>query len=934
MPDKRLFLLDGFALIYRAFYSMGKNFLYNSKGVNTTAIRGFASTVEQLIRKEKPTHIALVMDAAGPTDRAVEHTFYKANRPPMPDDLRASIPYILELTKGFNIPIIELPGYEADDLIGTIAKETEQQGFQIFMVTPDKDFGQLVSENIFMYKPARSGNSHEVLGVKEILEKWDIERIDQVIDMLGMMGDASDNIPGIPGIGEKTAVKLLKQYGSMEGLYENTDKLKGKQKEKVEANKELAFISKSLATIIIDSPVEYNVDDFILEEVNKDILEPLFAELEFKTLGERILGKDFKVSETKAKANSTGQMDLFGGAVNQVNETLLSEEKEEGQTIENTKHEYILIDNQDAINSLIEQLLAQKVVCFDTETTSVNANDCELVGLAFSWETQKAYYVPIPEDQTAAKKIVEQFKPFFENEAIAKVGQNLKYDIVVMKWYGIETKGNIHDTMLQHYLIEPDMRHNLNFLSETYLGYSPVSIETLIGKKGKNQLSMRTVSVEKVKEYAGEDADLTWQLYQKFQPSLVENNLDSLYQKVETPVSKVLADMEYEGVALDTNFLAEYAKELNIDLLHIQTEIHEIAGEEFNIGSTKQLGEVLFDKMEIPYKGKKNTKSGWYSTDEQMLQRLADKHPIANKILEFRGVKKLLNTYVEALPKLINPKSGRLHTTFNQAVASTGRLSSSDPNLQNIPIRTERGRKVRKAFVPRSENHILLAADYSQIELRLMAAMSGDENMKAAFIDGLDIHSATAAKVYGVDLEAVDKTMRRNAKMVNFGIIYGISAFGLAQRLDIKRTEAQTLIEEYFKQYPGIERYMNEAVNSARENGYVETLLGRRRYLKEIHSKNHTQRAFAERTAINMPIQGTAADMIKLAMIDVQAEMKARKLQSRMILQVHDELLFDVLKPELEEMRELVIDKMANAMELEVPIIVEAGTGQNWLEAH
>ncbi len=542
--------------------------------------------------------------------------------------------------------------------------------------------------------------------------------------------------------------------------------------------------------------------------------------------------------------------------------------------------------------------------------------------------------MPIPEDQEKAQNIVNEFKPFFENENIIKVGQNLKYDILVLKWYGIETKGEVQDTMLHHYLIEPDMRHKLDLLAENYLGYTTVPIESLIGKKGKKQLSMRTIDVEKVKEYAGEDADITWQLYQKFQPTLAENNLEDLYRKVEAPVSVVLADMEYEGVALDTDFLNEYAKELTEDLGKIQTEIHEMAGLEFNIGSTKQLGEVLFDKMEIPYKGKKNTKSGWYSTDEQTLQRLADKHPIADKILEFRGVKKLLNTYVEALPKLINPKSGRVHTTFNQAVASTGRLSSSDPNLQNIPIRTERGRKVRQAFIPRSENHILLAADYSQIELRLMAAMSGDTNMKTAFIDGLDIHSATAAKVYGVDLEAVDKTMRRNAKMVNFGIIYGISAFGLAQRLDIKRSEAKMLIDEYFKQYPDIERFMNDSIDSARENGYVETLLGRRRYLKDIHSKNHTQRAFAERTAINMPIQGTAADMIKLAMIDVQAEMKARNLQSRMILQVHDELLFDVYKPELDEMRELVIDKMTNAMELEVPIVVEAGIGQNWLEAH
>lgn len=912
---------------------MGKNFLYNSKGVNTTAIRGFASTLEILIRKENPTHIALVLDSAGPTDRAVEHSFYKANRPPMPDELRDSIPYIKQLTEGFNIPILELPGYEADDLIGTIAKQTEKQGYKVFMVTSDKDYGQLVSENIFMYKPPHRGKPREILGVPEILEKWDIARIDQVIDMLGMMGDSSDNIPGIPGVGEKTAVKFLKQFDSMENLYENTDQLKGKMKEKVENNKELAIISKKLATIIIDSPIEYNVDDFIIQDPNKEALIPLFAELEFKSMGKRLLGDDFKVSEAKSVAPG-GQMDLFGNAINEVNASLISDKEVEGQNIENTDHDYQLIETDDGISGLVEQLLKQKVVCFDTETTSVNANNCELVGLAFAWEANKAYYVPTPEDQEKTQKILEQFRPFFENEKIAKVGQNLKYDIVVLKWYGIETKGEIQDTMLQHYLIEPDMRHKLDFLSETYLGYAPVPIEELIGKKGKNQLSMRVIEVEKVKEYAAEDADITWQLFEKFTPSLEENNLSSLYSKVETPVSLVLADMEYEGVALDTDFLAEYAVELNGDMVDLESQIHELAGEQFNVSSTKQLGEVLFDKMKIPYKGKKNTKSGWYSTDEQTLQRLADKHTIASKVLEFRGVKKLLNTYVEALPKLINPKSGRVHTTFNQAVASTGRLSSTDPNLQNIPIRTERGRKVRTAFIPRSEEHILMAADYSQIELRLMAEMSGDQNMKAAFIDGLDIHSATAAKVYNTDLEAVDKTMRRNAKMVNFGIIYGISAFGLAQRLGIKRSEAKILIDEYFKTYPDIERFMNDSINFARENGYVETLLGRRRYLKNIHSRNHQDKAFAERTAINMPIQGTAADLIKLAMIDVHAEMKKRNLQSKMILQVHDELLFDVYKPELEEMKALVIDKMSNAMELEVPIIVEAGIGQNWLEAH
>jgi len=932
MAEKKLFLLDGFALIYRAFYSLGKNFLYNSKGQNTTAVRGFTTTLVDLIKKENPTHIALVMDAPGPTDRAVEYEFYKANREAMPEELRASLPYIRKVAEGFRIPILEVPGYEADDVIGTMAKDAEKEGYQVFMVTPDKDYGQLVSENIFMYKPPFRGKPREIYGIPEILEKWDIVRIDQVIDILGLMGDAVDNIPGIPGVGEKTAIKLLKQFDTMEGLLENTDQLKGKLKEKVEANVEQAKISKHLATILLDAPIAFEYDDLVLEKPDSEILAPLFAEMEFRTLGKRILGDEYSVNQEVQP--STGQQSLFASH-NEVNASLFDgAETTTGSTLDTTPHDYKMVDTPESRAALLKDIMAQKAVCFDTETTSVDPNNCEIVGIAFSWKKSKAFYVPLPENQEETQAIINEFKPFFEDENIVKIGQNLKYDIVALMWHGIECKGKVLDTMLQHYLIETDMRHNMDILAETYLGYTPVSIESLIGKKGKKQGSMRDVAPEKVTEYAGEDADITYQLHEKFTPVLAENKLDKLYDKVEGPVVKVLAEMEYNGVNLDVGFLENYTTELKTDILEYRTSIHEDAGMEFNIDSTKQLGEVLFDHLKIPYKGKKNTKSGWYSTSEEVLLKIADDHAIVGKILEYRGINKLLNTYVEALPKLINPKTNRVHTTFNQAVAATGRLSSTNPNLQNIPIRTERGRKVRKAFIPRDENHILLAADYSQIELRLIAEISNDTNMKQAFIDGVDIHSATAAKVFGVDLEAVDKDMRRSAKMVNFGIIYGISAFGLSQRLGIPRKEAKALIEGYFATYKGIERYMTDVVELAREKGYAETIMGRRRYLKDINSSNGTVRKFAERNAINSPIQGSAADLIKLAMIDVHNEMKRRELKSKMILQVHDELLFDAHKNELEELTDLVKDKMANAFKLDVPLVVDAGTGQNWLQAH
>lgn len=934
LAQKKLYLLDGYALIYRAFYSMGKNFLYTSSGINTTAVRGFTTTLQDLIVREQPTHIALVMDCAGPTDRAVEHSFYKANRQAMPDELRDSIPYIRRVAEGFNMPILEKPGFEADDVIGTMAKQAEQEGFEVYMVTPDKDFGQLVSENIFMYKPGRKGSPPEIWGVEEILDKWDIERVEQVIDVLGLMGDASDNIPGIPGVGEKTAIKLLKQFDSVENLLENTDQLKGKLKEKVETNADKAIISKKLATIILDVPVEYDFNDLTLDPPDREALEELFAELEFRSLGKRLLGEQFNVNTAKAKLQEGDQLDMFGGAVNEMNAELLGGDIQHGRSIDSTEHKYHLVADEAGQRELAKQLNQQEIVCFDTETTGVDPNNCDLVGMAFTFAAGEAYYVPVSENIEAAQETVEIFRPFFENENIGKIGQNLKFDMLVMRWYDIELAGPLDDTMLQHYLIQPESKHNLTHLAETYLGYTPVPIEDLIGKKGKNQGSMRDVPVEKVAQYAGEDTDVTFQLYQKFEPQLSESNLQNLYRKVEMPTMRVLAEMEYNGVKIDDGFLNDFAKKLKTESRRLQQEIFDLAGETFNVDSTKQLGHVLFDKMEIPYRGKRNTKSGNYSTAENVLQRLVADHPIAALVLDYRGLKKLSNTYVEALPKLINPRTGLLHTTFNQAVASTGRLSSSNPNLQNIPIRTELGRKIRQAFIPRSEKHQLLAADYSQVELRLIAEMSGDENMKSAFIDGVDIHAATASKVYDIPLEEVGSDMRRNAKMVNFGIIYGISAFGLAQRLGTGRDEAQALISGYFKQYPDIERYMNEAIDKARNLGYAETLLGRRRYLRDIHSRNQNLRQFAERNAINMPIQGTAAELIKLAMVDVLNAMNERKLQSKMILQVHDELLFDVVDGEMDEMKELVSTHMSGAMQFEVPLVVETGTGANWLEAH
>jgi DNA polymerase I len=938
---KKLFLLDAFALIYRAHFALSKNPRFTSSGLNTSAIMGFTNTLLEVLKKENPSHMAVVFDTSAPTERHIDFADYKAHREAMPEDLSAAIPYIIRLIEGFNIPVIFADGYEADDLIGTLAKKAEKEGFTVYCMTPDKDFGQLVSENIFIYKPARMGNGMEILGVKEILEKWEIEHVEQVIDILGLWGDAADNIPGIPGIGEKTAKLLIKQYGSIENIIKNSHELKGKLKENVENFAEQGLISKKLATILLDAPVELDPDALHIDEPNREVLEALFAELEFRTLGRRVFGEDFQVAEVKSAASKNGQMDLFGSNNND-SAGLPSQEQNSSSTndapvsfknITNTAHNYELVDSVEKRASLIATLASQKAFCFDTETTGLDANDCELVGLSFAVKAGEAWYIPLPVERTACEEILNEFKSLLENPNIAKIGQNIKYDILVLNWYGIHVQGELFDTMLAHYLIDPDSRHNMDLLAENYLQYTPVSITSLIGQKGKNQGSMRDIDVELVKEYAAEDADITLQLKNTFEPLLKTLNAWKLAMEVENPLVYVLADIEREGVKIDQNALAEVSKTLEIDLRQLEQSIYEKAGVKFNIASPKQLGEVLFDKLKLDPSAKK-TKTGQYQTGEDVLNKLASKSDIVADILDFRQIQKLKSTYVDALPQMINPKTGRIHTSYNQAVAATGRLSSNNPNLQNIPVRTDRGKEVRKAFIPRDENHVLLSADYSQIELRIIAEISEDENMMEAFVQGHDIHTATAAKVYGVSLEEVTSTQRRNAKAVNFGIIYGQSAFGLSQNLGIPRKEAAEIIENYFNTYPGIKKYMNDTMNFARENGYVQTIMGRRRYLRDINSANQTVRGFAERNAINAPIQGSAADMIKIAMIRIHQDIIDQKLNSKMTMQVHDELVFDVLKSETEQMKKIIQDRMQNAIQMKVPIVVEIGSGTNWLEAH
>ncbi|WP_316741771.1 DNA polymerase I [Pedobacter antarcticus] len=935
---KKLFLLDGMALIYRAHFALSKNPRFTSTGINTSAVMGFANTLMEVLKKEQPSHIAVVFDTNAPTERHTDFVAYKAHREAMPEDLATALPYIFKLIEGFNIPVITKDGFEADDIIGTLAKAGEKAGFTVYCMTPDKDFAQLVSENIFIYKPARMGNDMEIMGVPEVLAKWDIENVEQVIDILGLWGDAVDNIPGIPGIGEKTAKSLIKTYGSVENIIANSHELKGKQRENVENFAEQGMISKKLATIILNVPVEFDETSLKLDEPSRELLEPLFAELEFRTLGKRVFGDGFSVSD--AKAAVTGQTDLFGQPAAMPErpkpfEQLpnLFEQPAAGKTIADTAPDYQLIDTPEKRAELIALLLQQESISFDTETTGTDANLAELVGLSFSTKAGQGWYIPVPADRDAALQLAAEFKPVLENAQIRKIGQNIKYDMLILKWYDVEVKGQLFDTMLAHYLIDPDTRHNMDVLAENYLGYTPISITTLIGPKGKNQGTMRDVPVEKVVDYAAEDADVTLQLAEVFSPLLKELNAAELAEKIENPLIFVLADMEKEGVRIDMDTLITYSAELEIEIRKFEQLVFEKAGVEFNLASPKQLGEVLFDKLKLDPKAKK-TKTGQYQTGEDVLLGLASKSDIVKDILDFRQLQKLKSTYVDALPLLVNPKTGRVHTSYNQAVAATGRLSSNNPNLQNIPIRTERGREVRKAFIPRDEDHVLLSADYSQIELRIIADIAKEENMLDAFKNGIDIHTATASKVYGVAIEEVTSTQRRNAKAVNFGIIYGQSAFGLSQNLGIPRKEAAEMIEQYFAQYPGIKRYMNDTMNFARENGFVETMMGRRRYLRDINSANQTVRGFAERNAINAPIQGSAADMIKIAMIHIHHDIKAQNLQSKMTMQVHDELVFDVLKTEVEAMKAIISHRMKSAIETTVPIEIEIGEGRTWLEAH
>ena len=935
--EKKLFLFDAFALIYRAYFAFAKNPRINSKGQDTSAVLGLVNTLMDVQMKEQPTHWAICFDTSEPTERHLKYKEYKAQREAMPEGISTALPYIFKLMEALNIPVIAKPGFEADDLIGTLAKKAEKEGFTTYMMTPDKDFAQLVSDNIYMYRPPRMGNGAEIWGVPEVLKKFEIKRVDQVIDYLGMMGDASDNIPGIPGVGDKTAKKLLRLYDSMEGLYEHTDELKGKQKEKVEDNKELAFLSKKLATINLAVPIEFNSDELVRITMNKEAVRDLFVELEFRLLTERWFGKDLpsstkEVTEeklAKAKAANPVQIDLFGGGEETTQASLFSSAYE---SLETAKPKYKLVESIADCRALFDKLMVLKSIAFDTETTSLNALEAEIVGMSFSYKAKEAYYVPLSKNEMERDEILSIFKPLFENEHIEKIGQNIKYDLHILANYGIDLKGKFFDTMIAHYLLQADMRHNMNVLAETYLNYSPVKIETIIGK-GKAQLNMRDISPIKVKDYACEDADITWQLKEVFQSKLKEEGLMELFQTMEMPLVSVLAKMEREGINLDVEGLALFSEELEESVVKIQQEIFDLAGMEFNIASPKQMGEVLFDHLKLDAKAKK-TKTGQYSTSEDVLSKLADKHEIISKILDFRSLQKLRSTYVDALPELINSKTKHIHTSFNQAVAATGRLSSNNPNLQNIPIRTEKGREVRKAFIACDEDHVLLAADYSQVELRLIAEMSGDSVMVEAFQQGLDIHAATASKVFDVPIDKVTREMRSNAKTVNFGIIYGVSAFGLSQQSTLSRKEAAEIIKSYFATYPKLKEYMDANIAFARENGYVKTLMNRKRRLNDINSRNAVVRGHSERNAINAPVQGSAADIIKLAMIKVQAEIEAQGLQSKMILQVHDELVFDALKTELPQLKKIIKEAMENVFESSVPLIVDIGEGRTWLEAH
>jgi len=961
MPEKKLFLLDALALIYRAYYALIRSPRITTKGKNTNAQFGFTTTLLDLINKEKPTHLAVVFDTSAPTERHTDFEAYKANRQETPEDLRDALPDIKRIITGFNLPCLELDGFEADDIIGSLALEAADLGYTVYMVTPDKDYGQIVRDNIYMYRPPFQGNTVEIMGPKEVCAKWGIKRVDQVIDMLGLMGDAVDNIPGIPGIGEKTAAKLLAEYDTIENILDNAAHIKGALGEKVRNGRDMAIMSKKLATIITNVPVPFHEENFRVKEKNTEALTAIFNELEFRALSKRVLGDTGLEQDiwNGQKALQPVSTDLFGNAIpqkrsattlpaviangnNAASAELVLTETEELEnipanvfTIEEVPHAYHLVKTDEEVDNLIALLSGYREVAFDTETTNIDPNLADIVGMSFCFEKGTGYYVTLPEEKQDVVRILERFKPIFETPDMLWIGQNIKYDMIMLKWYGFALSGSIYDTMLANYVIEPDGKRSMDVLSMKYLNYRPVSIETLIGKKGKGQQSMRDAPLEQVKEYAAEDADVTYQLKKIFDPLLTEKEVKRVFDEVENPLVTVLIEMEYEGVGLDVNFLREYSKDLETDIRKAEENVYKHAGITFNIGSPKQLGEVLFEVMKIDA-GQKKTKTGQYATGEDILQKLRHKHQIVEDILAYRELTKLKSTYVDALPELINLRTGRLHTSYNQAVAVTGRLSSNNPNLQNIPIRTERGREIRKAFIARNSSYTIVSADYSQIELRIVAAISGDDNMIAAFKENKDIHTATAAKVYGVEEPGVTKDMRRAAKAVNFGIIYGQSAFGLAENIGVSRTEAKSIIDNYFKQYPAIKQYMDRSINFAKEHGYVETVMGRKRWLKDIYSANFTVRGYAERNAINMPIQGTAADMIKLAMITIHREMEKRRMSTRMILQVHDELVFDVPNEEVDEARLLIKTCMENAMKLphDVPVNVETGSGANWLEAH
>lgn len=937
--QKRLFLLDAFALIFRGYYAFIKNPRINSKGMDTSAIFGFMNSLLDVIKKERPDHLAVCFDKGGSVSRTELFGEYKANRDETPEAIKIAVPFIQEILQKMNIPVVEMAGFEADDIIGTLAKQAEKEGFKTYMVTPDKDFAQLVSENIFMYRPARMGNGIEIWGIPEVQEKFEVERPEQVIDYLGMMGDAVDNIPGLPGVGDKTAKKFLKEYGSMEALLANTHELKGKMKEKIEANKELGMLSKELAKIHLDVPVNFEAEAYQLSDPDFPAVGEVFDTLEFRRMKEniqKIFGKEVAPLPTATASSPTppaapfdGQMDLFAAGAGNVSATSPTSKK----SLATSKHHYQFVDSPMGRRILLDNLQQQTSVCFDTETTSLKALEADLVGIAFSWEVGTGYYVHVPEDKTAAQEVVEQFRPFFENPNIEKIGHNLKYDLKVLSNYALQVTGPFYDTMIAHYLINPDRRHSMDILASSYLNYEPQSITELIGKKGKNQGSMRDVPLDIQTEYAVEDADITLQLKHYFDQELAAAENGKLFRDVELPLVEVLSAMEQEGINLNTAFLKNFEKELETDIDRLEKSIFEQAGEEFNLASPKQLGPILFEKLKLVDKPKK-TKTGQYSTAEDVLSYLAKDHQIIEDILNWRSLNKLQSTYVTALPEEINPKTNRVHTVYNQAVAATGRLSSNQPNLQNIPVRTERGQQVRKAFIPRDENHVLLAADYSQIELRIIAALSKDPAMVEAFQKGEDIHATTAAKVFGVPLEEVSREQRSNAKTVNFGIVYGVSAFGLSQQTNLSRNESKELIEAYYATYPHLKAYMSRQVDFARENGYVETVLGRRRYLKDINSQNAIVRGAAERNAVNAPIQGSAADIIKIAMINIHKRMKAETWASKMLLQVHDELVFDVPKTEVDALTKMVKHEMENAFTLDVPLVVDVGVGDNWLEAH